>query len=419
MKLYITLLGAALLAFPMGSAKAADLGGNCCADLEERVAELEATTARKAVRTLSMTISGQVNAAVVYYDFNVDDFNSNDTFVSMGQGAGSRIQIDGRANINKDWEAGYRISFTFDGVSGSNYGLDIFGPDFARPTSDSVGSREAYVFIRSAQIGAVSVGTRGSVLESAGKVDITGKLGTQGNLDPGSQLGEALGILAQQGDGDGGISQRAGVRYDSPSFAGFILSADWTNDGNVYDNWAVRLSYANQFGDFRVAAAAAYGADMFIADNWSGGLIAGPAPEASRMVASGGIQHVPSGIFVNASWGETDLDVVGDQNSSHWAVQAGIQASLFSVGKTTVYGAYYHSEDNSILIPNPGALDFDIYVGAEYELNYWGLGLVQSIDAAGMDIYAGYRSYDSDDCENQLDVSCDLDVFMAGAIVKF
>ena len=30
----------------VGSASAADLGGNCCADLEERIAELEATTAR-------------------------------------------------------------------------------------------------------------------------------------------------------------------------------------------------------------------------------------------------------------------------------------------------------------------------------------------------------------------------------------
>ena len=33
-----------------GSASAADLGGNCCADLEERIAELEATTARKGNR---------------------------------------------------------------------------------------------------------------------------------------------------------------------------------------------------------------------------------------------------------------------------------------------------------------------------------------------------------------------------------
>ena len=32
------------------SASAADLGGNCCADLEERIAELEATTARKGNR---------------------------------------------------------------------------------------------------------------------------------------------------------------------------------------------------------------------------------------------------------------------------------------------------------------------------------------------------------------------------------
>ena len=30
-----------------GEAEAADLGGDCCADLEERVAELEATTVRK------------------------------------------------------------------------------------------------------------------------------------------------------------------------------------------------------------------------------------------------------------------------------------------------------------------------------------------------------------------------------------
>ena len=38
-----------------GSARAADLGGNCCADLEERIAELEATTARKGNRKMSLT----------------------------------------------------------------------------------------------------------------------------------------------------------------------------------------------------------------------------------------------------------------------------------------------------------------------------------------------------------------------------
>ena len=52
----------------MPSAKAADLGGDCCADLEERVAELEATTARKGNRRVSLTISGQVSTAVMAWD---------------------------------------------------------------------------------------------------------------------------------------------------------------------------------------------------------------------------------------------------------------------------------------------------------------------------------------------------------------
>ena len=38
-------------------ARAADLGGACCADLEERIAELEATTASKGSRRVRLAIS--------------------------------------------------------------------------------------------------------------------------------------------------------------------------------------------------------------------------------------------------------------------------------------------------------------------------------------------------------------------------
>ena len=44
-------------------AKAADLGGDCCADLEDRVAELEATTVRKGNKKVSVQIYGKVNYA--------------------------------------------------------------------------------------------------------------------------------------------------------------------------------------------------------------------------------------------------------------------------------------------------------------------------------------------------------------------
>ncbi|MEL7049851.1 MAG: porin, partial [Pseudomonadota bacterium] len=47
-----------LLGTTTSSATAADFGGDCCADLEERIAELEATTARKGNRKVNLTVSG-------------------------------------------------------------------------------------------------------------------------------------------------------------------------------------------------------------------------------------------------------------------------------------------------------------------------------------------------------------------------
>ena len=48
--------------------RSADLGGNCCADLEERIAELEATTARKGNRKVSLEVYGQVNEAIMLWN---------------------------------------------------------------------------------------------------------------------------------------------------------------------------------------------------------------------------------------------------------------------------------------------------------------------------------------------------------------
>ena len=62
------LLAGGMSASSSTSAFAADLGGNCCADLEERIAELEATTARKGNRKVSLTVSGWVGQQVMWWD---------------------------------------------------------------------------------------------------------------------------------------------------------------------------------------------------------------------------------------------------------------------------------------------------------------------------------------------------------------
>jgi hypothetical protein len=87
------------------SANAADLGGDCCADLEERVAELEATTARKGNRKVKLTVYGQVNEAVMFWD---DGFEQN-AYVVTNDASRTRIGFKGGAKINEDWSANFKI----------------------------------------------------------------------------------------------------------------------------------------------------------------------------------------------------------------------------------------------------------------------------------------------------------------------
>ena len=61
--------------------EAADLGGDCCADLEERVAELEATTVRKGNKKVKVELYGRINRVISFWndgaESNVYSLNSS------------------------------------------------------------------------------------------------------------------------------------------------------------------------------------------------------------------------------------------------------------------------------------------------------------------------------------------------------
>ena len=107
------LVAAGLLAGGMSasgstSAFAADLGGNCCADLEERIAELEATTARKGNRKVSLTISGWVSQQVMWWD---DGHERNVYVTDTGSvSIGTHVKFSGQATIVPGWSAGYVLN---------------------------------------------------------------------------------------------------------------------------------------------------------------------------------------------------------------------------------------------------------------------------------------------------------------------
>src|ERR1044071_1261538 len=116
------LVAAGLLAggLSVSSASAADLGGNCCADLEERIAELEATTARKGNRKVSLTVSGWVNEQIQWWD----DGQEQNVYQGTNESDQTRFRFAGKAKIDKDWSAGYIIEIGIRGAAQGSYWQD-------------------------------------------------------------------------------------------------------------------------------------------------------------------------------------------------------------------------------------------------------------------------------------------------------
>ena len=136
-----------LVACGFTPAEAADLGGNCCADLEERIAELEATTARKGNRKVSLTISGWVNEAV----FAWDDGRERNVYVGTNGLEQSRFRFTGAAKIMNGWSAGYTLEIGVVGAASNRWDQKIDDGD----TSNALTVRKSNWFFKSDDYGQV------------------------------------------------------------------------------------------------------------------------------------------------------------------------------------------------------------------------------------------------------------------------
>lgn len=406
-----------LFGVAMTPAKAADLGGGCCADLEERVAELEATTARKGNRVVSLQVYGQVNKALMIWDDGVD----SDAYVVDNQYSDSRIGIKGEARISSNLTAGYRMEFD---VADSFSTLVSQGSD----EGDRVMTlRHNYLYLDSKQLGRITIGQQSTVADGATEVVLGNSLSnsrmTAGNGMTVRMNGEAerygfwsgnywhqvpvqdaigtAGLYAQNLDGG-----RADlIRYDSPSIMGFILSASWGED----DYTDVALRFVKEFNSIRVAAGIGYVWD--------------DEGQAEELAGSASVMHVPTGLYAAFAAADRE-DEDGDDIASMWYVQAGIEKKLLPYGSTTIYGEYgeYTTNNVSFTSVNRGwwgwPVSEDVLDLGDVETSRIGFGIVQKIDAAAMDIYAQANIYSFDD-DNATTEYEDLSTIMVGSRIKF
>lgn len=427
-------------ALAMGSAGtvwSADLGGDCCADLEERIAELEGTTARKGNRKVSLTISGYVAQEITYWD---DGGESNIYLHGLGPTQATHFKLNGQATIAPGWTAGYlmRIQNLDDNPFGRNAATGDAMNQANDNFSQGLNVQMSYWYLQNKELGKISVGRQANAAKSAAM--FTDQSGTQifdnytmlggfpqftirsgGDLVPAGLTWGQIGFCHAQavplgGDCNGIVMNAA--RYDTPVFAGFSASASWGED----DVWEVALRYSGELSGFKISLGAGY--SEFSDENTTGPSVS--ASKNSDVVQAGGyIQHLATGLFVHGAYGyEDNNDAIINtpagarvaQDGEQWYVKSGIRQKWMPLGATIIYGDYAEYYDQL----GPVALGLN---ATSSTFQRYGGGIAQEIDAAAMTLYLKYQHYDAELSGAALSpavTSLDsVDFVSVGAIVNF
>ena len=413
----------------MPSAKAADLGGDCCADLEERVAELEATTARKGNRRVSLTISGQVNTAVMGWDQGLDNAIA---IVDNGVSR-SGFNFDGSAKINPNLTAGFQMVIGL-ATGARSHQTTQFDDDGGALTDGTLGVELANWYLRHDTLGEIRLGRINTASSGTTVVDLGGA-GVIANahaqlwlgsffITNGAASGTARWSTLMGGNtvGISGLSRQNAISYTTPTLAGFSAQVAWGEQDAVNSGmWDAALRYAGEFSGFRVAAAVSYGVNAGSTSDFQDSPIANGSTEAKKWQGSASVLHVASGLYLTGAYVNQSFDVAVS-DTTYWYLQGGISQNWTGMGKTVLYGEYGRFENGGVGV-NPGAGGVTIDGS---EVTFWGLGVVQHIDAATMELYLAYRRYDasintaSGTFDGLPDGDMDaLSVITAGARIRF
>jgi predicted porin len=387
-----------------------------------------------------------VNRSVLYWNDGFDSDNySVDNAVST-----SRFRLLGSARVNSSLAAGFMMEMDIrigarsnqvsqiddDGFSGSGgiLGAAALGDGVGGAGDSVIGIRTANWYLKHATLGTLTVGRLNSATANIASIDVS-NTGVVANAEPGywgggMRLRNGGGTLSSNDTWSGlcggpsnagpyssdcsehGSSRRDAVMYATPSFAGFTAGVAFGED----DFWDAGLRYAGERAGFHVAAGIGY---RQYRDREPDVVVPGPPTtklddtDRRHLMASASVMHVRSGLFATGAYtryqfrgsnaGETVGEVTGGASRPDvvlWWASGGIQKNWTGLGSTTFYGEYGRIRDG-ITDTLAGTSLTDLTVSGlgtviDSEMTWWGLGAVQAIDAASMDLYIGYRRYSAE-----------------------
>ena len=357
------------------AARAADLGGDCCADLESRVAELEATTVRKGNKKISVTLSGRVNANMLFwndgagFDTNTKPFgDSTDVYFGNNHGGSeSNFNLSGSGKLSADWTAGFYMEIRNDfGVSATADQLtDQHGPQLS--------PQNMYVYLSSKRVGEIRLGRSGSASGDGYYVDYGAS--TLGGLSGGRNNGDFFlrdntgalttttygGITVESTD-TGGVNR---IWYATPNLGGIVgkiaLGGDSETDAS--------LTYHGKHGSVNLAAGVAWDDFRELEGDYT------------NVGVSASIYEESSGLFFTGAWGQQDDHKAATSNPNYWFIHGGWQKNVTGAGLTTV-DAQYHRSNNGI--------------GNDINSHNFGVGIDQALDSVASNIYLRYQRHTLD-----------------------
>jgi hypothetical protein len=417
---------------------AADLGGDCCADLEDRVAELEATTVRKGNKKVTVELYGRVNRVVNFWD----DGAERNVYVENMAYSTTRFGLRGKAKTGlSDVNAIYVIEMEqfADQSRFANQFND--NPD----VNTQLRVRKSAIGLDSKKYGKIWLGLQEMAKDNINKDTVVIK-GLDQTMTQDFYMNWTF-FLRQKGFNNAEAfssstptfrdiarcystsssafdcsTRRNEVRYDTPDLYGFVASASWGED----DIWSASVRYQKEWDNWKVGAGYAYEdfTDELVQNGGGGVFFQGFKRRMKEWAGSASIIHKPTGLFVwagNSNSEDNDIGATGVYTGKappvmhSWDVAGGISKAFFAPGATTIWGGYTQDQDGlggftrttvsssvSGTASSYTVWDGEVSAGAfpgipfkteitSSETTKWYFAIDQAFDSAALNLYAAYQ----------------------------